>query len=61
MLYVAGENIEAGSKVILNPEDGRAYAAGGQVFGGTLGTAMENLREGFRIEVRGTSIYEDDA
>jgi hypothetical protein len=60
MLYVAGEDIRAGSKVVISPEDGKVYANGGAVFGGTIGTAAENLREGFRVVVRGGEIYEDD-
>lgn len=69
MLYVAGENIPAGHYVIHNDprsetvygHDPLASDIGAQVLLITIGFARENLREGFRVCVRGDGVYEDDA
>lgn len=58
-LYIAGENINAESSVII-ATDGKVYAAGSRA-GVMIGEAVENIREGFRVEVKVGRIREDDA
>lgn len=60
-LYVIGEDIAAGSSVVESLIDGKLYAAG-QTAGTYVGDAEENLRQGFRAEVREPGeVREDDA
>ena len=62
MLYIAGEDISAGSAVVLSSIDGKVYSPGGIVSGEYIGEAAENLREGFRVCLNSDSkVYEDDA
>lgn len=63
-LYVAAENIPAGSGVeVRGPSFSRAYAIdrAERSLKIMIGTAAENLREGFRIVSRAGNVYEDDA
>lgn len=59
-LYIAGEQIHAGDTVVISFADGKAYRAG-PVAGVLAGNATEEIREGFRIAVRGGVVTEDDA
>jgi hypothetical protein len=61
MLYLAGENIDAGVSVVISNIDGKAYASGNIVDGFYLGDAVEQLREGFIIIERDGEVREDDA
>lgn len=58
-LYVTGEHIHAEQSVVCSLIDGKAYAAG-PVAGTYIGTAAEELREGFRVCVRHGDVYEDN-
>jgi hypothetical protein len=60
-LYVTGERIAAGSPVVVSIIDGKAYAVNKGVAGHYLGTAIEELREGFRVVERNGEVREDDA
>jgi hypothetical protein len=60
MLYVAGEDIEAGDIVVISPLNSKAYKASA-VTGPLLGNAVERLRKGFRIVEQNGEIREDDA
>jgi len=60
MLYVAGEDIEAGDTVVISMIDGKVYRAG-PVAGTLLGNAVERLREGFRVTEDSGEVREDDA
>jgi predicted transcriptional regulator len=60
MLYIAGEDIEAGDAVVVSMIDGKVYCAG-PVAGTLLGNAVERLREGFRVTEDSGEVREDDA
>ncbi len=60
ILLIAGEDIEADDTVIRCLRTGMAYRCGGRA-GVMVGTARENIREGFRVVVQGGEVREDDA
>lgn len=60
MLYIAGENIRADASVVRDA-DGMVYSASTKKWGELIGTAAEEIREGFRVRVRGFVVREDDA
>ena len=57
-MAVAGEDIEAGSSVILSCI-GKVFSSPSE--GVYVGTAVERIREGFRISVKNCDVREDDA
>ena len=64
-MAVAGENIEAGCGVVLcdDPPNkaGEVFSLTNSDIGGVfVGTAIENIREGFRVSVRHGKVREDD-
>ncbi len=60
MLYIAGEDIPAGSPVVECVITGKLYAAGERA-GTYLADSVENLREGFRVHLGKDGLREDDA
>ncbi len=60
MICIAGESIQAGSTVMVDSSDGKAYAAGMR-HGALIGNAVEELREGFKVRAEGGEVREDDA
>lgn len=62
MLYIAGEDIDAGDIVGLNLIDGKVYRALTPPSGCHLiGSAVERIRDGFRVVAKDGEVREDDA
>lgn len=59
-LAVAGEDIGAGSSVVLALGSNLVFVAG-QHAGEYVGDAVEQIREGFRVSIKDGEIREDDA
>jgi predicted transcriptional regulator len=60
-LAVAGEDIEAGSTVMLAFGSNLVFATGQGHAGDYVGEAVERIREGFRIYIKDDEVREDDA
>lgn len=60
-LAVAGENIDAGSSVMLALGTNLVFAVGQGHAGEYLGEAVEQIREGFRVNIKDCEVREDDA
>lgn len=60
-LAVAGEDIDAGSSVMLALGSNLVFATGQGHAGEYVGEAMEQIREGFRVYIKDCEVREDDA
>lgn len=60
-MAVAGENIPSGEPVGLSMDESKVFVYGRNGGGPFIGTAVESIREGFRISNVDEKIREDDA
>jgi predicted transcriptional regulator len=60
-LAVAGEDIGAGSSVMLALGSNLVFATGQGHAGEYVGEAVEQIREGFRVNIKDCEVREDDA
>lgn len=62
MLYIAGEDIDAGDIVGLNLIDGKVYRIITPPSGThMIGCTVERIRDGFRVVEKDGEVREDDA
>lgn len=60
-MAVAGEDISAGSGVMLALGSNLVFAVGQGHAGEYVGEAQEQIREGFRVSIKNCEVREDDA
>jgi predicted transcriptional regulator len=60
-LAVAGEDIDAGSSVMMAFGSNLVFATGQGHAGDYVGEAMDQIREGFRVSIKDCEVREDDA
>lgn len=60
-LAVAGEDIDSGESVVLAMNSNLVFSAGHGHAGHWVGTAVEQIREGFRVQIQDDEVREDDA